>query len=568
MSEYAETCDVLVIGSGAAGLSAAISARLSGASVIVVEKSEVFGGTTARSGGWCWIPLSGQARSAGIDDSEEDVLTYLRHEIGATLDETKARAFLKAGPEMLALYERRTSLRLDLGTAFPDYHPEAPGGRTGGRALSTPPFDARDLGPLLPWLAPPLRALMLAGMSIGSGTELRHFFRASRSPRSALFVLRRMLAHGFDVLRFGRGMRLVNGNALAARLGKSATDLGAALWLSSPVTQLLVHQDCVAGAVVLRQDTMARIRARKGVILATGGFPHDLARRTSLYLHAASEKDHLSLAPQGNQGDGLRLAQTVGAAVGTGLSQNAAWAPLSHGHWTDGTSVAYPHFVDRGKPGIIAVAGPGRRFVNEASSYHDFVSAWLDLREEDRLPTAWFIADARAIGRYGLGLARPFPFPRRHWLTSGYLLCAKTPQELAAKAGLDAATLAETIRRFNQAAAVGTDPDFGRGSSAYNRFQGDPDHRPNPSLAPLDRPPFYAVRIRPGDIGTFEGILTDTRARVLNEIGQTIPGLYAAGNDMRSLMGGYYPGAGITLGPALVFGFIAGRDAATRNVME
>jgi succinate dehydrogenase/fumarate reductase flavoprotein subunit len=568
VNEIGETCDVLVIGAGAAGLSAAISARLSGAKVIVAEKAEVFGGTTALSGGWCWIPLSHHAKAAGVDDSEDEVLTYLRHEVGSALDEAKVRAFLQAGPEMLELYQNRTILRFELGTAFPDYHPEAPGAKLGGRALSSPALDARDLGSLLPKLAPPLRALMLAGISIGSGTELRHFFRAKRSPRSALFVLRRLLSHGWDVLRFGRSMRLVNGNALAARLGKSATDLGAAIWLSSPVTQLLMHQECVVGAIFLRQGIPCRVQARKGVILAMGGFPHNPARRSALYAHAASEQEHLPLAPQGNSGDGLRLALSIGAAVGTGLPQNAAWAPVSQGHWPSGMPVTYPHFVDRGKPGIIAVAGPGRRFVNEASSYHDFVAKWIDLREGNKLPTAWLIADAHAFGRYGLGLARPFPFPHRHWLRSGYLLRAKTLPELAAKAELDGTTLAETIRRFNQGAAHGHDPDFGRGSSAYNRFQGDIDHRPNPSLAPLDRPPFYAVRIRPGDIGTFEGILTDAHARVLNDRAQTIPGLYAAGNDMRSLMGGYYPGAGITLGPALVFGFIAGRDAAKRNVTE
>lgn len=568
MTDYTETCDVLVIGAGAAGLSAAISARLAGAAVIVAEKADAFGGTTARSGGWCWIPLSPQARAAGLEDSEDEVLTYLRHEIGPAMEETKVRAFLAAGPEMLKLYESRTSLRLDLGTAFPDYHPDRPGGKTGGRALSTRPIDARELGPLLPKLAPPLRALMLAGMSIGSGTELRHFFRASRSPRSALFVLRRLLAHGWDILRHGRGMRLVNGNALAARLGKSAVDLGAALWLTAPLKELLVDEGVVTGAILERDGSAIRVRARKGVVLATGGFPHDLARRASLYAHSSGDGEHLPLAPETNTGDALRRAASIGASVGEGLPQNAAWAPVSHGRWPDGTPVTYPHFVDRGKPGIIAVDERGRRFVNEASSYHDFVSAWLAHRDGNRLPAAWFLADSRALGRYGLGLARPFPFPRRHWLKSGYLLKSATLEGLAEKMGLDAVSLRDTIRRFNDAAAMGQDPDFGRGSTAYNRFQGDPDHRPNPCLAPLDRPPFYAVRILPGDIGTFEGLRTDPQARVLNENGTAIPGLYAAGNDMRALMGGHYPGGGITLGPALVFGYIAGRDAATRNATE
>ena len=565
MTDSEKTCDVLVVGSGAGGLSAAISARLAGAQVIVAEKEPVFGGTTARSGGWCWIPLSPQAIAAGVEDSEEDVLTYLRHELGEKLDERKVRAFLKAGPEMLALYEKRTSVRLELGTAFPDYHPEAPGGRTGGRALSTPAMDAREMGSLLPSLAPPLRALMLAGMSIGSGTELRHFIRATRSPRSAWFVAKRLLAHGADLLRYGRGMRLVNGNALAARLGKSATDLGAELWLSSPVEELIVEGERVVGAVISRGGKKVTVHARKGIVLAAGGFPHDLERRANLYAHAAESGEHFPLAPESNVGDGLRLAESVGVVVGTDLPQNAAWAPVSYGHWPDGKAVTYPHFVDRGKPGIIAVTADGRRFVNEASSYHDFVSGWLGKLEGKQLPDAWFIADARAISRYGLGLAKPFPFPKQHWLRSGYLIKGRSLQELAQKAGISPAGLTETVRRYNGFAAAGQDPEFGRGSSAYNRFQGDADHRPNASLAPLDRAPYYAVRIRPGDIGTFEGIPTDAQSRVLNSAGQVIPGLYAAGNDMRALMGGYYPGGGITLGPALVFGFIAGRDAAMRN---
>lgn len=565
MIQAGENCEVLVIGSGAAGLSAAISAKLAGADVIVVEKADVFGGTTARSGGWCWIPLSPQALAAGIQDSEAEVLTYLQHELGSALDERLARAFLKAGPEMLALYEGNTSLKLEIGTAFPDYHPELPGGRGGGRALSTKEMRAQELGPHLKKLAPPLRALMLAGMSIGSGTELKHFFRASRSPRSAWFVLRRMVAHAFDISRYGRGMRLVNGNALAARLGKSVADLAVPLWLSSPATELLKECGRVVGARVERDGRITEVRARKGVILASGGFPHDIARRSMLYAHRAAADEHFPLAPEANCGDGLAMAEKVGAVLGGGLKQNAAWAPVSRAVWPDGTSVTYPHFVDRGKPGVIAVTSLGRRFVNEANSYHDFVSALLDLKTETGLPEAWFIADSRAVGRYGLGLARPFPFPKGHWLRSGYLLKAHSLVELARKAGIDPQGLSETVARFNADAVLGQDPEFGRGSTAYNRFQGDADNKPNPALAPLVRAPFYAVRIRTGDIGTFEGVLTDERARVLDASGKPIPGLYAAGNDMRSVMAGHYPGGGITLGPALVFGFIAGRDAATRN---
>lgn len=558
--------EVLVVGSGAAGMSAAISARLAGASVMIIEKAPMVGGTTARSGGWAWIPLSPQAAAAGIADSEAEVLAYLKEETGGMLSEPHLRAFLRAGPEMLALYTARTRLRLAMSAAFPDYHPDRLGAKSGGRALSTVPLRGEELGDLLPLLAPPLRELSLAGMVIGSGHELAHFFNAKRSLKSALFVARRFASHLVDLVRHGRGMRLANGNALAGRLLLSAAELGIPIRAATGAVRLVVSDGRVTGVVADGPEGRVTIVARRGVVLATGGFPHDVGRRRALYAHPAGPDEHFSLAPSTNTGDGQRLAIEAGACIGDGLTQNAAWAPVSLFTWPDGTRGTYPHFVDRGKPGIIAVTSDGRRFVNESASYHDFVSALLALNRGSEPPPAYFIADSRALDRYGLGMARPFPFPRKRWLETGYLLSAPTIEALAAKAGIDPGNLAETLRRFNDNAATGKDPDFGRGETAYNRFQGDASHAPNPCLAPLSKPPYFAVRIRPGDIGTFEGLMTDPDARVLDRGGKPLPGLFAAGNDVRSLMCGAYPGGGITLGPALVFGFIAGRAAAAERI--
>lgn len=550
-------CDVLVVGSGAAGLSAAITARLAGLDVLVVEKAAQFGGTTARSGGWVWIPMSPQAQAAGVADSAEEALRYLGHEAGSKLNRPLAEAFLANGPRMLRLFAEKTSVRFEVSTEYPDYYPDVPGGKMGGRSLSPLPIDARELGDRLPDLAPPLRELSLAGIVIGAGTEMKHFFNVRRSWKSALFVVRKLLAHAWDVLRFGRGMTLVNGNALAGRLGKTLFDLGVPLWLECPATQLIDSEGRVAGAWLMKSGRPVRVLARLGVVLACGGFPHDVARRVTRYPHSAGEGRHFSLAPPGNMGDGLRMAESVGGRAADSFRDSAAWTPVSRVRWPDGAEGIYPHFVDRAKPGIIAVTGAGVRFVNESNSYHDFIRAFAALHAPDAEPRMFFICDRRAIRSYGMGIVKPFPFPMGFWLRSGYLMCAPTLAALARRAGIDPQGLERNVAQFNAGAERGEDPDFGRGRTAYNHFQGDPEHRPNPCLAPLSQPPFYAVRIWPGDLGTFAGLLTDHNAQVLGAEDRPVPGLYAVGNDMASVMGGSYLGAGGMLGPALVFGYIA-----------
>lgn len=569
-------CDVLVVGSGAGGLASAVCAAHRRLDVLVVEKEPLFGGTTARSGGWMWIPCNGPARRAGVEDSIEQARIYLQHETGAHFDPERIDAFLEAGPKAVEFFETETALKFDLGPTFADYHPDAPGGVPGGRSIVAQPFDGRKLGPEIARLRPPLWEITFLGLMIGTGKELLHFFNVMRSPVSAFYVAKLLLRHFRDRLVHGRSMRLMNGNALAGRLAKSCFDKGVPIWTNAPVRELRRDSSGrVTGAIVHSETGPVEVAARKGVVLAAGGFPQDAIRRMALMPHAPSGHEHVSPAPPGNTGDGLRLGEAAGGAVQADLPHAAAWVPVSRPPRGDGTYGVFPHFVDRSKPGVIAVTRSGRRFVNEAESYHDFCQAMVRRCAEEAVaesaggngePAAWFVADHRAFRKYGLGYAKPAPVPYERLVRSGYLIRGETLADLARRIGADGAALERTVDAFNAHARSGEDPEFGKGSTAYNRSLGDPDWKPNPCVAPLERPPYYAVRLHVGDLGTFAGLRTNANAQVLGDDGAPVPGLYAAGNDAASIMGGNYPGGGITLGPAIAFGYIAARHMAGGNV--
>jgi succinate dehydrogenase/fumarate reductase flavoprotein subunit len=555
-------CDVLVAGSGCSGMSAAITARHSGLDVLIVEKEPRFGGTTARSGGWLWIPGTSLARAWGINEGPDEARTYLRHEAGNSFDAARVDAFLAAGPEAIDFFTSKTAVRFDMPLTFPDYDAEAPGGKQGGRSMVARPFDGRELGDHIKDIGAPLPELTVFGIMLGSGKDIIHFMRATKSLTSATYVAKRLSKHFMNVLRYGRGMTLTNGNALAGRLAKSAFDLKIPLWLSSPVRELIIENGAVRGAIVERNGKRVRIFARRGVVLACGGFPHDIERRKAMFPHAPTGREHYSPGPTGNTGDGLRLAESAGGRVEDSLPNAAAWVPVSVTHRKDGSKGVMPHFIDRAKPGVIAVMRDGARFANEGNSYHAFVQQMMKAAKPGEEIAAWLVCDHRALRQYGLGAVPPFPMPIGQYLNSGYLIKGNTLEELASKAGIDAGGFVTTIAQFNNTAAEGRDPAYGKGSRAYNRYQGDANHGPNPCVAPIEQGPFYAIKMVIGDLGTYAGIRTDAQARALDAGGQVINGLYAAGNDMASIMGGNYPGAGITLGPALTFGYIAGRHLA------
>lgn len=427
------------------------------------------------------------------------------------------------------------------------------------------PYDGRQVGKLIGRLRKTMRETSFMGMPIMAGADLTAFMCVTRSLRSAIYVAKRFGRHLLDLALHGRAMHLVNGVALIARLAKSAEDLGVRLWESAPATGLIRE---VHGAVISTANGEVAIHARKAVILATGGFPNDIERRKALFPRTPSGHEHLALPPLSASGDGLRLGETAGGQVATDLVSPVAWAPVSQVHYKDRSVGHFPHIIERGKPGIIGVLANGKRFVNEANGYYDYVTALVASAPAGKEVASWLICSRSFQRRYGLGISRPAPLPVGPFIRSGYLRTGNSIEELAQACGIDPAGLAATVTEYNRHARMGEDPLFGRGSTPYNRKQGDPLNQPNPCVAPIDKGPFYAVKVQLGCFGTFAGLKTNEHAQVLNGEGQTIGGLYAVGTDMASIMGGHYPAGGINLGPAVTFGYVAARHIAGATAYE
>ena len=558
MSEKTEY-DLIVVGSGAAGLSCAITAKKRGLDVVVLEKEPVFGGTTALSGGVLWIPLNHHGLKQNPADTAEQVRTFLRHECGQFYDEATVNAFIEHGPKMVEFFERETEMQF-LPTLYPDYHPDAPGGAPVGRSILAKPYDIRGLGRDMPRLKPPLKTITFIGMMFNSSNaDLKHFFRATKSLTSFFYVARRLANHIKELVLNQRSINVTSGNALAARLAKSALDLGIPILTSTPAQQVLMEGERAVGVLT---GSGQRLRARCGVVLAAGGFPHDVKRIAQAYPHLKRGHEHLSPTPTSNTGDGARMAEQVGGVVDIRFADSAAWMPVTKVDFGKGETGVFPHLLDRYKPGIIGVLGNGQRFTNESNSYHD-VGAALTRACAGMPETAmWLVCDKTALGKYGLGYVKPAPMPIGAFLRNGYLIEGKTLAELAQKCGIDPQGLEQTVREYNGPAARGEDPAFGRGSTAFNRYLADPEHGPNPCVAPIERGPFYAIKVLMGDLGTFDGINTSVVGEVLRRDGAPIAGLYAVGNDRASMMGGNYPGAGITHGPNMTFGYLTAHHIA------
>ena len=551
--------DVVVIGAGAGGMTAAAVAASEGLRVLLIEKTEFVGGTTAWSGGMVWIPVNAKMKQAGIADSLSDAAGYLAATVAETDNADLRETFLARGPEAVEYLEANTEVRLQPVKAYPDYYPERPGATAGGRVLEPVSFDGARLGASFARLRPPLPEFTVLGGMMVNRADIPHLRKTGRSLRSTLRALRLISQYALQRLRAGRGTTLHLGNALAGRLYASLLARNVEVLFATNVEQLLIDGDAISG-VRIRNSSGSWPIAARGVVLATGGFSHDAGLRAQFFPGGAGM---VSAAAPGGSGDGLHVAIAAGAHINTRVASPAYWVPASLFKRVDGSHGVFPHTVtDRAKPGVIAVNASGKRFVNEALSYHEFVLAMLRDGNDAANRSFYLICDRHFLWTYGLGRIRPFTLRLKKFVKSGELIEAPSIDALAGAIGVEETALAATVKNYNAHAWQGLDPEFGRGTTIYQRHLGDADRKPNPCVAPIEEPPFYALRIYPADLGTAIGLQTDCHARVLRSDGGVISGLYACGNDMGSIMNGNYPGPGITLGPALTFGYIAGRHLA------
>ena len=552
--------DLLVCGGGPAGLAAALVAALEGLEVLVCEKSDQVGGTGATSAGTLWIPGNTQSKAAGFSDSAADAERYLDALIPGRERRALRTVFLETGPRAIDYLSARSDVQFMACGMHPDYRSNLPGAAVSGRGILPKPFDGRLLGADFTRVRPPIPEYMLfRGMMIGKA-DIPHLLNRFRSLAAFAYSARLFLRYALDRLRYPRGTRIMMGNALIARLFYSLRRHNVPILFEAAVVELLGDRSGVRGARISVGGDELVVRTRKGVVLATGGYAHNQQFRARFMPAAAVQH---SMAFAGNSGDGLAIGERFGAALAHNpRATSGLWTPASITTRRDGSKGLYPHFLlDRAKPGTLAVNSAGRRFVNEGVSYHDFVEAMLESNKLVPSIPAYLICDATFIPKYGLGAIHPGTHNLRRFERTGYIVTAPTLEHLAAKIGVPPAALRETVARHNRYAETGVDLDFGKGETDLNRFNGDPDHKPNPCLGPIATSPFVAMAVWPAEIAVSSGLATDTDARVLDTDGRPIPGLYACGNDMASIMDGTYPGPGTTLGPGVVFAYRAAMHA-------
>lgn len=552
--------DVVVVGAGAAGMTAALAATARGLQVLVVESTAHVGGTSATSAGTLWLPGAGPGGPAheGANDGD-GARRYLQACVGAAADMSKVAALLDSAPELLRFLHEATLVRLDPVARHPDYLQSLPGATLGGRAFAPAPFDGRRLGRAFERVRPPLPEFMVLGGMMVAKADIPVLLNALRAPRDFVGAARLVARHARDRMGHARGTRLVMGNALVAQLFGSILRSNARIAFD---TLVLAACRTEAGfeCTLLGTQGERRLLARRALVLAAGGFSGNASMRRRWLPTLA--RDH-SVAHAGNTGGGIALGLSLGGAIEDNHASPAFWMPVSTMKRSDGSIATFPHIMlDRAKPGLLAVDATGRRFTNEAASYHHFCEGMLESHRRTGSERFFLLADAAFITRHGLGLVRPGLRHARRLAQAGYLVQADSPRRLAERLQLDADSLARTLERYNRLAATGVDADFHRGASALDRHNGDPLHGPNPCLRPLDLGALRAVQVHVADLGTSVGLRTDADACVLDAAGRPVPGLYACGNDMASMMRGAYPGPGATLGPGMTFAWRAARHIA------
>lgn len=560
--------DVIVVGSGAGGMTAALCAQAQGLSAVVIEKSDKYGGTTAVSGGGIWIPCNDQMAAVGVPDSYEEALVYMQHLTGGEVPRSRIEAYLKNAPEMVRYLARTFGVQFRPVAKYPDYFPSLPGGKPGARTMEPLEFDAAKLGDEFERQRAPYPGTQVLGRLSMNQVEAHTLF--SRSTGWIWLMVKMMLRYWLDIgwrRKSRRDRRMTLGQALVAQLRHALLQRNVPLMLETALESLVedasIEGGRVTGVVVQQAGQSRRFGARRAVILATGGFESNPQMREQ-YLPKPTDTAWTA-APGQNTGDGIRAGQALGAKLGF---MNLTWGTPTIA--TPGGAPAAGIFVERSLPGCVVVNGQGRRFVNEAAPYTEFVYAmYADHQKTGASVPCWMVFDARFRKEYPIGPMLPASFvPEsklpREWQDSVYWK-ADSLEALAIKIGVDAKQLTETVSKMNAYAANGVDPEFGKGGDAFQRYYADPRIKPNPCLAPIVRAPFYAVRLDAGEIGTKGGLVTDEHARVLREDGSVIAGLYATGNCSAAVMGKTYAGPGATLGPAMTFGYLAARDIAASS---
>ncbi len=553
--------DFLIVGSGAGGMAGAVAAAGSGLETLVLEKTEQFGGTTALSGGVVWIPNNPSMKRGRIDDSEEEALTYLKAVVGPDVPERKLKSFIRRGPEMLAFMEQHADLPFDAALQYSDYYPDAPGSKPGGRSMEPTPISRRSIGIHARDQRFPdflKSGFMRFAITVKESREVMDM-----TLKGKWYMLRNMLAFYLDIPSRLRGLpdnRQTLGRALVVRLRRALLRHNIPLWLNASARNLLTDNGRVIGVEVHHQGKIKHIKARRGVLFAAGGMGQNVELRQQ-YGQLPTGETFSSDAP-GNVGDAICMGQAVGADLA--FMGSAWWTPSVK--FPDGSVLAL--ISGKSLPGSVFVDGAGKRFCNEAAPYEDVIKAlWANHRNGVDSVPCHMVFDARARREYLMGPVTPGKVQGdtqlpADWFSSGFLCKADTLAELAELMEIDGAQLQATIERHNLFAAKGEDPDFNRGEKAIDRYYGDAAIKPNPSLAPIVKPPFYALKVYPGDLGTKGGLKTDEHGCVVNTAGETIPGLYACGNCSGAVMGDSYPGAGSTIGPAMTFAYLAARHAA------